>query len=401
MKQRMAACTAMLRAVLGGRVLLPALLLAGGAASAHKPSDAYLTLQIDGALVQQRLDIALRDLDRELLLDADDDGALAWGEVRKRWDDIALLAERGVAVQRAGRPCARQPDAAAPQLQRHSDGTYAVLRTRWRCPGSGAIGVDYRLFADTDPTHRGIVRLLDGQVQLANAVLVPGAAPRVLAAPLASERVPASAGIRLADFFAEGVHHILAGTDHLLFLIALLLPAVWRRVAAPPGVPARWEPAPALAPALREVAGVVTAFTLAHSLTLALSTLSLLSVPSRWVESLIALSIVFAALNNLRPMVQRDLWLLAFGFGLVHGIGFAGVLADVGLSGRALLPPLLAFNLGVEAGQLMIVAGWLLLAWPLRRHAAYGTVSRWGSWGVAAVATVWLAERALLMQLLP
>jgi hypothetical protein len=124
-------------------------------------------------------------------------------------------------------------------------------------------------------------------------------------------------------------------------------------------------------------------------------------VPSRWVESAIALSIVFAALNNLRPLVQRRLWLLAFAFGLVHGIGFSGVLADVGLSGRAIVPPLLAFNLGVEVGQLMIVGGWLLLAWPLRCHRGYVHFLRWGSAAVATLALVWLAERALLLQILP
>jgi hypothetical protein len=408
-------------------------------AHAHKPSDAYLTLQFDGALVQQRLDIALRDLDRELLLDADDDGNLTWGEVRARWPDIEGMAQAAVRVRRGDAACAIEPAAPTPQIQRHSDGSYAVLMTQWRCATAGAVSVDYRLFADSDPTHRAVVRVLDGSVQLANAVLVPGAPPRALAAPLLAARVPASGNIRLQDFFVEGVHHILAGTDHALFLLALLLPALLVRGAPtghqPPALSRRlaqtppaqrgrvgwagaaadaalkasaasapratWRPAPALRPALLAVAGIVTAFTLAHSITLALSALDLIRVPSRWVESLIALSIIFAALNNIVPLVQRRLWLLTFAFGLIHGIGFAGVLADVGLQGRAMVPPLLAFNIGVEVGQLMIVGAWLLLAWPLRRHGAYLHLMRWGSVAVAMLALVWLLERALLLQVLP
>jgi hypothetical protein len=406
-----------------------------GLAQAHKPSDAYLTLQLQPAAAELRWDIALRDLDRELLLDADDDGALNWGEVRARWDDIEQLAQGALTLRRGDAACTLLPAAARPQLQRHSDGSYAVLRSQWRCPANGAFSIDYRLFAASDPSHRAVTRVFDGEVQLAAVVLVPGAPTRPLAAPLLADRVPASGGIRLADFFTEGIHHIIAGTDHALFLLALLLPAVLVRSSAataaasglarpgtPPtaaaiasgrrgrqrgaaaltaGAPAVWIPAPAWGPALREVAGIVTAFTVAHSLTLALSSLDLLRVPSRWVESAIALSIVFAALNNLRPLVQRRLWLLAFAFGLVHGIGFSGVLADVGLSGRAIVPPLLAFNLGVEVGQLMIVGGWLLLAWPLRCHRGYVHFLRWGSAAVATLALVWLAERALLLQILP
>lgn len=418
------------------RLLAAALLLATGSlAQAHKPSDAYLTLQLQPAAAELRWDIALRDLDRELLLDANDDGALDWGEVRARWNDIEQLALGMLTLRRGNDACTLRPAAARPQLQRHSDGTYAVLSSQWRCPATGAFSVDYRLFATTDPSHRAVTRVFDGEVQLAAVVLVPGAPPRPLAAPLQADRVPASGGIRLADFFSEGIHHILAGTDHALFLLALLLPAVLVRSPAaagfPPGAPrpaatpaatgisttrrgrqrgaavltagapVDWTAAPAWGPALRGVAGIVTAFTVAHSITLGLSSLDLLRVPSRWVESAIALSIVFAALNNLRPLAQRRLWMLAFAFGLVHGIGFSGVLADVGLSGRAIVPPMLAFNLGVEVGQLMIVGGWLLLAWPLRRHRGYVHFMRWGSAAVAALALVWLAERALLLQILP
>ena len=140
----------------------------------------------------------------------------------------------------------------------------------------------------------------------------------------------------------------------------------------------------------------MTAFTAAHSVTLSLATLGFVELPSRWVESAIAASVVLAALNNLWPIADSRLWVAAFGFGLVHGLGFASVLRDLGLSGGSLWPSLLGFNLGVEAGQLAIVAAFLPLAFVLRgslfyRRYAVGA----GSIAIALVATVWLVERSL------
>ncbi|KQU78391.1 MULTISPECIES: HupE/UreJ family protein [unclassified Rhizobacter] len=346
-------------------------------AQAHKPSDAYVHLQVDGAVVTQRFDIALRDLDRELALDADDDGQLSWREVRTRWADIDRLSLQGLDMQADGAPCV--PGAAGvPQLDEHSDGRYAVLTRRWTCAAPvGTLTPVYRLFAQSDPTHRGIVRVQQpGRDE--TAVLVPGAEPRSFGA--------AAAGPAFAGFVREGVHHILIGSDHILFLLALLLPAVLA--------------SPRLAPVLAEVLRVVTAFTVAHSITLALAAFDLVNPPSRWVESIIAASVVFAALNNLVPMVREGRWKLTFAFGLVHGFGFAGALKDAGLAQGALALPLLGFNLGVEAGQLAIVAVFVSCVWALRTTRFYRQVLlRGGSAAIVLVAVLWLAERAFDVQL--
>jgi hypothetical protein len=191
------------------------------------------------------------------------------------------------------------------------------------------------------------------------------------------------------------VRHIALGFDHLLFLLSLLLPAVLRRAGA------RWEPEPALRPALADVLSVVSAFTLAHSLTLSLAALGVLRLPSRGVESAIAASVVLAAANNLRPLVGGRRWLAAFAFGLVHGLGFASVLADLGLPRGALVVSLLAFNLGVELGQLAFVALLLPVAWWLRAWPAYpSVVLAGGSAAIALLASLWLAERSLGLALL-
>ena len=153
--------------------------------------------------------------------------------------------------------------------------------------------------------------------------------------------------------------------------------------------------------ALTEVMSVVTAFTVAHSITLTLAALQIISLPSRWVESAIAASVVLAAANNLWPMVERRRWLVAFVFGLIHGFGFASVLTELGLPKDALVLSLLGFNLGVETGQLAIVAVFLPLAFLLRNSALYRKgVFVGGSFLTMLVALVWLAERTLDLKLI-
>ncbi|MEY3251178.1 MAG: hypothetical protein RL227_151, partial [Pseudomonadota bacterium] len=194
--------------------------------------------------------------------------------------------------------------------------------------------------------------------------------------------------------------HIWIGFDHVLFLLALLLPAVGRWHQR------RWQPVPRLRDAVVDVLGVVTAFTVAHSITLSLAALGLVSLPSRLVESVIAASVVLAALNNLRqprvPPRARVRIGIAFGFGLLHGFGFASVLADLGLPSGALVLALLGFNVGVELGQIAIVAVFLPLAYALRQTGFYRTgVLRIGSLLIAALAGLWLVERALGLEFMP
>jgi hypothetical protein len=192
----------------------------------------------------------------------------------------------------------------------------------------------------------------------------------------------------------EGVWHIWLGFDHILFLVSLLLPAVLvRRGGA-------WQSAAKFRDAFRDVARIVTAFTLAHSITLTLAALSIVSLPSRWVESAIALSVVLAALNNVFPTVQRGRWIAAFAFGLLHGFGFAGALADLGLPTGSLALSLAGFNIGVELGQLAIVAAFLPAAFALRSTWAYRrVVLAGGSTAIVAIAGAWLVERAFDLSL--
>jgi HupE / UreJ protein len=365
-------------------LVLAAFALAALPARAHKPSDSYLSLSVNAEGASGQWDIALRDLDLALALDADGNGEITWGEVRARHGDIAAYASARLVVTADERACALQVGAQA--IDSHTDGAYSVLPLTLRCEAAAPkrLEVAYTLFADLDPQHRGLLKLQAGSATR-SAVLAPQAAAQAfeLAAP--------SRWRQFVDYVREGVWHIWIGLDHILFLVSLLLPSVLRWQPDQ----RRWAPVATLREALWEVFGVVTAFTVAHSITLGLAALSVVELPSRWVESVIAASVVAAALNNIRPLVTRRLWLVAFGFGLVHGFGFASVLADLGLPTEALALSLVGFNIGVELGQLAIVALLVPLAFALRRTVLYRrAVMVGGSVAVALLAGIWLIERA-------
>jgi hypothetical protein len=355
---------------------------------AHKASDSYLTLEVDGATVSGQWDIALRDLDFAIGLDADDNGEITWGEVRARHAYIAAYALARLQLQAGGEECLAQ--AVQHLVDHHTDGAYAVLRWQAQCPAAATqLAIDYRLLFDLDPQHRGLLRLQHAG-QTHSAVFAPDKAQQrfELARP---DRLR-----QFGDYFVQGVWHIWIGIDHILFLLALLFPAVLLRVAG------AWQAVPRFKPALWEVLKIVTSFTVAHSITLSLAALGLVSLPSRWVESAIALSVLLAAANNLRPTVMSRRWVAAFAFGLIHGFGFASVLAELGLPPDALVLALVGFNLGVEAGQVAIVGIFLPLAYALRATAFYRkAVLVAGSAVVALLALVWLAERALEIKLMP
>jgi hypothetical protein len=355
-------------------------LLAASAADAHKPSDSYLSLSVGERQVQGRWDIALRDLEHAIGLDRDGDGAITWGEVKERHAEIAAYALARLELTSAGSDCAT---AAVEQLiDRHSDGAYAVLHFVADCPAPVAtLDVAYGLLFDLDPLHRGLVQAQSGGLTRTSIL---GPERRTWRIRLDSPDL----GRQFASYLREGIWHIWIGIDHILFLLCLLLPA-WRRQGSE-------RPGRHGAAAFGEIVKVVTAFTVAHSITLGLAALGVVELPSRLVESAIAASIVFAALNNVHPMVTRRLWLVAFGFGLIHGFGFASVLADLALPRHALVQALLGFNLGVEIGQLALVAVFLSLCWALRRLEVVWP--RWAAplpaWAIAGIAALWFVERA-------
>lgn len=377
------------RALAAGLLPLLGVLLAGAAppAWAHKASDSYLSISVNEQGPSGRWDIALRDLDAALALDADGNGEITWGEVRRRHAEIAAYAAQHLSLRADGRACALT--VGEQRVDVHTDGAYTVLPLAFDCTGLPThVWIDYRLFADLDPQHRGLLSLQS-----------PGATRAAVLGPDAPQQqfqlAAADRWAQFVDYGREGVWHIWIGLDHILFLLCLLLPAVLVRRQG------RWEAAAAFASSSLDVLRIVTAFTVAHSVTLTLATLGWVSLPSRAVESAIAASVLLAALNNVFPLAQRGRWVAAFGFGLVHGFGFASVLADLGLPRDTLALALVGFNVGVEAGQLAIVAVFLPLAFAIRRTAFYRRgVLAGGSLLIAGLAGVWFVERAFDLTLL-
>jgi hypothetical protein len=191
-----------------------------------------------------------------------------------------------------------------------------------------------------------------------------------------------------ASVFALGTRHIAEGTDHLLFLLVLLLPAPLLARDR------RWGEAGGMARSAKEIVKIVTAFTVGHSITLIFAATSLLRVPSRPVEILIALSIFVSALHAFRPLFAgRERWIAA-GFGLVHGLAFASTLADFGFDSWTLAMSVLGFNLGIEAMQLLVVLMIMPSLVLLSRTAAYPALRVGGAAFAALAAAGWVGERA-------
>jgi hypothetical protein len=364
------------------RALLAALALVCGAiapAHAHSLSVAHVDVVVaatDPRAATVEVDLALRDLALTVPLDADRDEAVTWGELVAARPAIEALVHDHVVLASTGGACLLVPTGLA--TRRYDTGAYATLQLDARCPDADGWTLEETLFRDRDPQHRALATLhRDG----ATATAIAGGTLGPVALRVDGDPV-------VVPFVREGLRHLLVGTDHLAFLLSLVLPALlaWNGRA--------WTGAEAIGPRLRDTVWLVTAFTLAHSLTLTLAALGAVTPASRVVEPAIAASVLLAALNNVRPVVANRLWLLSLGFGLVHGFGFAGALGELGLPRTHRVLALFGFNLGVELGQLAVLAVVLpVLAW-VRHRPAYGRRVVPGlSVAIAAVAASWLVQR--------
>jgi len=368
------------------KILLLFALLWSAPAFAHKASDSYLALSVNGAVIDGQWDIALRDLDFAIGLDNDENGEITWGELKSHHGDITGYALSRLKLDADGHTC--PAETTAHLVDEHTDGAYAVIRFTARCTNPvSALSVRYRLLFDLDAQHRGLLRLEH-----------EGATVTAIFSPERSEQTfvlgEVSRFAQFMQYLKEGIWHIWMGFDHILFLLSLLLPAVliYRENG--------WQPVARFREAFWEVLKIVTAFTIAHSITLTLATLGFVSLPSRLVESAIAVSVILAALNNVYPLFRGRRWTVAGAFGLIHGFGFASVLADLGLPQGALVLALFGFNLGVEVGQIAIVSLFLPAAYLMRGTRAYRTlVLLAGSVLIAAIAGVWFVERAFNVKL--
>jgi len=309
----------------------------------------------------------------------------------------------------AGAPGACRLDWQTDGLERRSDGVYLRAAAQARCPAGQALRFHYSLLKDQDSTHRLLVAGRIGGKDLLSTVspqqghllLSPGVADAAVTAGGAQAQSPGASNrwSALRDYFSLGVHHLLEGYDHLAFLLALVLPLQLSLQRSPPAALLREQPVSGAAVYANRATWMallrtVTAFTVGHSITLMLATFGWTQASPLWVEPVIALSIVVTALLNLWPVKWIRFDVLALLFGMVHGFGFAGLLLEAAAPGGLLPWALAGFNLGVEAGQLTAVLGWVLVSQVLVGRSWYAhVVVRGGSVLLVLLASWWFWQR--------
>lgn len=243
-----------------------------------------------------------------------------------------------------------------------------------------AFTITYDAIIEADAAHEAVLVFVDAT----NRASTPGVFRQDDASITIGE---GAAGTGVADMVGHGFHHVLDGADHLLFLLTLLLPAP---LLVADG---RWRRGTGLGSSLRRVTHVITAFTVGHSLTLLATSFGWISVPTRAVEVVVAASVAVSAVHAIRPLARRGEPMIAAGFGLVHGMAFAGILADLGLRGTTSLGALAAFNVGIELAQLTAVVCVFPSLYLLAARRSGGVVRVAGASIALVAAGGWIVDR--------
>ena len=357
---------------------------------AHQTSDSFLNINEDGSDYTAEWRIPLDTLDTlfgaALNIDLNQDKKITWGELKIKQDEIASFAFSKLKITHLDQTCDTLHGDF--KLDKLNTGLYLFLpfsiSCAWAESADRTINMEYQLFFEQDAYHRGFVSFSGPY----------GSSKHIFSPDVPSIHLSKSATGQLytfVQFVKEGIWHIWIGLDHILFLLSLLLPAVFFIKQRQREIHQQFTPM------VKDVLKVVSSFTLAHSITLTLATMNILLLPAMLVESVIAISVVIGSLAMLSPRLHAYRWQFAFGFGLIHGFGFANVLQDLNLSQGEFVSNLLAFNLGVEFGQLAIVAAILPSIYFLRTYKSYKRLFLPASASsMAIVGAVWFVERALI-----
>jgi hydrogenase/urease accessory protein HupE len=339
------------------------LLALAAPASAHPVPFSYVDLHLQPGAIDGTLVVHIFDAAHDLNIDPPE-RLLDPAFTSNRANTIIALLSPRLMLSANGRPL--RVELTRPEVLRERQS----IRLQLHAPLDGAAGTVMvaSVMFPYDPNHQTFVNIYDGDA-LTQAILD---VRRIEFEYFAGSRQGVWAVIK--RFVPSGVHHILIGPDHLLFLIGLLL----------------------LGGTMRQLTLVVTAFTIAHSITLSLAALNIITPPARIIEPAIALSIVYVGADNLLVRGGRDVraW-IAFAFGFIHGFGFANVLREMDLPARALGWSLFSFNIGVEIGQLavVVVVASLLAALRARSEAVGRRLAFAGSLVVIAAGTFWFIQR--------
>jgi len=359
---------------------------------AHAPDQGYLYMRIYGDAMGGRFELAAEDINRAIGTNLDDD--LTLEIITPHLEKLyAYIKDRSSFQSDLGQYSIRFTEPTLLKLDEKND----FLRFNFELDGVSkvpeSLDIGYNLIFDKHDIHRGMLLveynwkagIVDNEALLSN-VFTPSATKTTLSLTDASIWKGFVALVKL------GIWHIWIGLDHILFLVALILPAVVRREENTTGIGA-WKPVEKFKPAFLYIIKIITFFTIAHSITLALAALGYINLSSRLVESIIAISIALAAFHNIKPIFKHKEWIIAFAFGLFHGFGFASVLGEKGLSGDFMTLSLLGFNIGVELGQLLIICMIFPVLYFIRKLPIYPSIIKLGSILLIFISIYWFIER--------
>jgi len=343
---------------------------------AHDPGLSSLTIRQLTNGLEATLTLAVRDAAQLAELDKDHDGTVSTVEFRRAQSQLEAAVARQVVITVAGKVVGDK------SVHSHLDGKNNVeVILNFDAIGFSSLEIQSKIIGSLPLGHRQYLQVQNSRGEPIFDRLLSAATDRAtVGMPVAHSSIAAFEAIRsFTNFLCLGVKHILTGYDHLLFLLGLLL----------------------VARGFFSSLGIITSFTIAHSITLAVATLHLVQIPSRIVEPLIAASIVFVGAENLlRGDIPKARRVVPFGFGLIHGFGFASALREAGIASATsgLVLPLFSFNLGVELGQIMVAALALPIIWKLRENPMF--IARWApacSAAVVLLGSFWFVQRVWLI----
>jgi hypothetical protein len=351
---------------------------------AHQTSLALLNLNVQNDnSIDATYKLALKDAQLLVNFDSDFNQKVTWKEILEQEETLKNKIQTHLMIKTNIKPCTLTFN--KPILLDYLDSNkYLHFDFKVNCQEKiDVLELRYYILFNKDSTHKAYVN-----------IVANGNTHSILFSEDQVEKFldlkESSIWNTFIEFIKQGIIHIFIGIDHILFLVALLLPSVLFRREK------KWQVNSSLKSTLGNVLKIVTAFTVAHSITLTLTILGIISLPSWIVEAFIAFSVILAAINNFTGTIEKRLWILVFIFGLIHGMGFASVLMDLELQESVLAVSLLGFNLGVEFGQIAIVALLVPFIYILRKQTWYIPLVLYvGSLLIVLMGFVWLWERVV------
>ncbi len=369
-------------------------------ASAHSPDQSYLYFRIKKDGIDGRIELTAKDINKAIGTNIPDD--MDDSIIQPILPQVyAYLKERTAFSANGKSYTLKFTEPEVLDLEEMEDFTRFNFTLEGVDEVPDKLDVKYDVLFDQDPKHKGMLiqeynwkaGILNNEAMMSN-IFEPGKTQQSLDLTDGSIWKGFWLLIRL------GVWHIWIGLDHILFIVALILPAVVRRRKNEVSGKYEWVPVESFKDSFFYILKIITFFTIAHSVTLAIAALGVFdSLSSRIVETIIAFSIGLAALHNITPIFKAKEWIIALAFGLFHGFGFASVFGEKGLEGDYLVPSLLGFNLGVEIGQVLIICMVFPILFLLRKLKIYPYIIIIGSAILILISLYWCIERGFEVDL--